>query len=91
MAATGRSVLITSQKDKALKVVDEKLRELAIPGFPMTLLRQDKEAKRELLERLNDAGTKTRSRQEVEEDRTAVQTAVDDVAVSMSEPSRSSK
>lgn len=77
----GRSVLVTSQKDKALKVVDAKLRELAIPGFPMTLLRQDKEAKRELLERLDDAGTKTRSSKEVKEVREAIRGSVEDAAI----------
>ena len=58
LAATGRSVLITSQRDKALSVVDDKLQELGVRGFPMTLLRHDKDAKHELLERLADAGGK---------------------------------
>lgn len=65
LAASGKSVLITSQKDKALRVVDEKLRELGLAQLPMTLLRQDKEAKKELLARLQEAGTKRRGREEV--------------------------
>lgn len=52
LAATGKRVLITSQKDKALEVVDEKLRELKLPELPMTLLRHDRQSKGELLARL---------------------------------------
>ncbi len=52
MAATGRTVLITSQKDKALRVVDEKLRELGLSQLPMTLLRRDTASRKELRERL---------------------------------------
>lgn len=51
-AATGRTVLVTSQKDKALHVVDEMLRKLYLPELPMTLLRQDKDSKKELMSRL---------------------------------------
>lgn len=47
LAATGKSVLITSQKDKALQVVGERLRELNLPELPMTLLRQTKTSKQE--------------------------------------------
>jgi very-short-patch-repair endonuclease len=66
MAASGRSVLITSTKDKALQVVDEKLHTLGIPGFPMTLLRREKDAKRALLDRIAEV-RKTRSEAEVRE------------------------
>ena len=52
LAASGKTVLITSQKDKALEVVDETLRKLNLAELPMTLLRRDKESKRELLNRL---------------------------------------
>lgn len=65
LAATGKSVLITSQKDKALQVVDEKLRELNLPELPMTLLRHDRDSKRDLLDRLSRI-KKERSRDEVE-------------------------
>lgn len=65
LAATGKRVLITSQKDKALDVVDKKLRELNLPALPMTLLRHDRESKRDLLLRL-DRVEKRRSRDEVE-------------------------
>jgi very-short-patch-repair endonuclease len=65
LAATGKRVLITSQKDKALEVVDEKLRELNLPELPMTLLRYDRDSKGELLGRL-DRVEKRRSRGEVE-------------------------
>jgi very-short-patch-repair endonuclease len=65
LAATGKRVLITSQKDKALEVVDEKLRELGLAELPMTLLRRDKESKGELLGRLDRVG-KRRTTDEVE-------------------------
>ncbi|MBI4494766.1 MAG: hypothetical protein HY690_18475 [Chloroflexi bacterium] len=64
LAATGKTVLITSQKDKALEVVDHKLRELKLAELPMTLLRRDRESKQELLQRL-DRIKKERTRQEV--------------------------
>ncbi|MGQ0850034.1 MAG: AAA domain-containing protein [Actinomycetota bacterium] len=66
LAAEGRRVLITSQKDKALEVVDAKLRELGLAELPMTLLRHDRESKRVLLDRL-DGIEKRRPRAEVEE------------------------
>ena len=65
LAATGKRVLITSQKDKALEVVDEKLRELGLAELPMTLLRRDKESKSELLGRLERI-EKRRTTEEVE-------------------------
>lgn len=65
LAATGRTVLITSQKDKALRVVDEKLRELGLDQIPMTLLRHDVASRRELRDRL-DRIKKERSAREVE-------------------------
>ncbi len=71
LAATGKSVLITSQKDKALQVVDEKLRELNLPELPMTLLRQTKTSKQELLDRLARI-KKERARDEVERDLTRI-------------------
>jgi very-short-patch-repair endonuclease len=52
LAATGKTVLISSQKDKALDVVDGKLRELGMAELPMTLLRRDRESKKDLLRRL---------------------------------------
>ena len=52
LVATGKRVLITSQKDKALEVVDDLLKELALGQLPMTLLRQDRESKQQLRERL---------------------------------------
>jgi very-short-patch-repair endonuclease len=67
LAATGKSVLITSQKDKALQVVDDKLRELNLPELPMTLLRHDISSKRELLDRLARI-KKERAREEVDRD-----------------------
>ena len=65
LAATGRTVLITSQKDKALSVVDEKLRELQLPQLPMTLLRHDNDSKVELRNRL-DSIEKSRASGEIE-------------------------
>jgi very-short-patch-repair endonuclease len=52
LIASGKRVLITSQKDKALQVVDELLNSLSLPELPMTLLRQDRESKKQLQERL---------------------------------------
>ena len=65
LAATGQKVLITSQRDKALEVVDEKLRELGLAELPMTLLRRDRESKSELLGRLERI-EKRRTAEEVE-------------------------
>lgn len=67
LAASGQKVLVTSQKDKALEVVDAKLRELNLPEIPMTLLRRDRASKGELLERL-DRVEKRRAAGEVESD-----------------------
>src|SRR5208283_4945526 len=52
LIASGKRVLITSQKDKALQVVDEMLKGLELAQLPMTLLRQDRESKKQLRERL---------------------------------------
>jgi very-short-patch-repair endonuclease/KaiC/GvpD/RAD55 family RecA-like ATPase len=71
LAATGRTVLITSQKDKALEVVDAKLRELGLAELPMTLLHRDRESKKDLLRRLEGV-KKERSRQEVQQSFEAV-------------------
>lgn len=52
LVAIGKRVLVTSQKDKALDVVDDLLRKLDLPEMPMTLLRQDKDSKAALKARL---------------------------------------
>ena len=52
LVASGQRVLVTSQKDEALRVVDEQLRRLELSQLPMTLLRQDADSKRDLRERL---------------------------------------
>ena len=52
LVAQGKKVLITSQKDKALQVVDETLRRLELDELPMTLLRRDRESRKQLQERL---------------------------------------
>jgi very-short-patch-repair endonuclease len=52
LIATGKKVLISSQKDKALEVVDDLLKELGLAELPMTLMRQDRESKKQLQERL---------------------------------------
>jgi very-short-patch-repair endonuclease len=67
LVANGKRVLVTSQKDKALEVVDELLRVLNMAQLPMTLLRQDCDSKRELQERLASI-QKTRSAEETERD-----------------------
>lgn len=51
LVAKGKRVLITSQKDKALEVVDETLR-LQLAQLPMTLLRRDLESRKQLRDRL---------------------------------------
>lgn len=66
LAATDRTVLITSQKDKAIRVVDEKLRELGLAQLPMTLLRRDAASRKELRDRL-DRIDKTQPAREAEE------------------------
>ena len=53
LVAQGKRVLVTSQKDKALDVVDDLLRTLALDQLPMTLLRQDRDSRHELRERLD--------------------------------------
>lgn len=65
LVARGKRVLICAQKDKAMEVVDEKLRELELAQLPMTLLRQDRDSKQELRGRL-DSIQKTRSTQETD-------------------------
>jgi len=68
LVATGKRVLISSQKDKALEVVDQMLRGLDLPQLPMTLLRQDIDSRRELRDRL-DSIQKTRSMEESRHER----------------------
>lgn len=53
LVARGKRVLVTSQRDKALEVVDELLRGLNLAQLPMTLLKNDKESKQELRSRLD--------------------------------------
>src|SRR5206468_3615583 len=60
LVAAGKRVLISAQKDKAMQVVDETLRGLSLAQMPMTLLRQDRESRQELRDRL-DSIQKTRS------------------------------
>src|SRR5208337_4090525 len=66
LVATGNRVLITSQKDKALQVVDEMLSSLSLAELPMTLLRQDRESKKQLQERLESI-QKERSAEETKQ------------------------
>jgi hypothetical protein len=53
LVAKGKRVLISSQRDKALSVVDVTLRRLELSHLPMTLLRQDADSRRELRDRLD--------------------------------------
>jgi very-short-patch-repair endonuclease len=78
-AASGKRVLVTSQKDKALEVVDAKLRELNLAELPMTLLRQDRESKTELLSRL-DRVEKRRGKEEVESHFTTLSDRLEETA-----------
>lgn len=63
LVAAGKRVLISAQKDKAMQVVDEQLRGLGLSQMPMTLLRQDRESRQELRDRL-DSIQKTRAASE---------------------------
>ena len=80
LAATGKRVLITSQKDKALEVVDDKLAGLGLAEIPMTLLRHERDSKRELLTRLDRAADKRRPTLEVQEQYRRVRKDVADEA-----------
>ena len=53
LIARGKKVLVCSQKDKALSVVDQTLRQLELAQLPMTLLRQDADSRKELRDRLD--------------------------------------
>lgn len=64
LVAEGKNVLVTSQKDKALQVVHEKLSALGNPLLPMTLLHRDKKP---LLERLASI-RKERARVEIDQE-----------------------
>jgi len=64
LVATGRSVLVTSQKDKAIEVVNDLLEGLGLSELPMTLLRRDRQSKLHLRNRL-DSIKKERPRDEV--------------------------
>jgi hypothetical protein len=72
LVATGKRVLVTSQRDQALVVVDGLLRQLEMPQLPMTLLRQDRESRRDLQNRLG-AIQKARAAAETEKDLAAIQ------------------
>lgn len=74
LVARGKRVLISAQKDKAMDVVDDMLRQLGLAEMPMTLLRQDRDSKEELRERL-DSIEKTRPALESEADRKHVEDA----------------
>ena len=67
LVAVGKRVLVTSQKDKALEVVDELLRSLDLTQLPMTLLRQDRDSKQELRQRL-DSIQKTKAAEETQQE-----------------------
>jgi very-short-patch-repair endonuclease len=87
LVASGKSVLITSQKDKALDVVDQMLKSLDMPEMPMTLLRQERQSKRELIDRLNGVA----KRRSAEETASAIGRADDLLRLSTDNRSRSSE
>jgi len=76
LVATGKRVLISAQKDKAMEVVDAELRKLDLSQMPMTLLRQDRDSKQELRERL-DSIQKTRSAKELAAEKAREESAHD--------------
>jgi very-short-patch-repair endonuclease len=82
LIASGKRVLITSQKDKALDVVDSILRNLNLPQLPLTLLKQDRDSKRELKERLEEikkTEAAAETRRQVEDQATVCKNLDDDV------------
>lgn len=54
LIAQGKSVLVTSQKNKALEVVDQKLQSLNLENFQITLLKDDRESKRRVKQVVED-------------------------------------
>lgn len=66
LVAKGKRVLVTSQKDKALQVVDDLLSSLNMAQLPMTLLHRDRESKKELAQRLESI-QKERSTEEAQQ------------------------
>ena len=54
MVASGYTVLVTSQKNKALEVVSEKLEQLQIKYLYMKLLKDDKESKKKIKEFISE-------------------------------------
>ena len=53
LAMTGKSVLIASEKPEALRVVDDKLRKTQIDFLHLALMRDDTEAKRAFVRKVN--------------------------------------
>lgn len=54
LVANGKTVLVSSQKNKALEVIDEKLQSTDLNYLQMTLLKNDTEAKKELIDKITD-------------------------------------
>lgn len=54
LVANGKTVLVSSQKNKALEVIDEKILNSNLNYLQMTLLKNDTEAKKELIDKIND-------------------------------------
>lgn len=52
LVANGKKVLVSSQKNKALEVIDQMLNKISLEYLQMVLLKNDTEAKKELIERL---------------------------------------
>ncbi|HCB23321.1 hypothetical protein A3B42_03550 [Candidatus Daviesbacteria bacterium RIFCSPLOWO2_01_FULL_38_10] len=54
LVANGKTVLVSSQKNKALEVIDDKILKSKLNYLQMTLLKNDTEAKKELIDKIND-------------------------------------
>lgn len=54
LVAQGKSVLVTSQKNKALEVVDQKLGTLQLDNLHLTLLKDDRESKKRVKQIVED-------------------------------------
>ncbi len=54
LASTGKSVLMTSQKSQALKVIRERLKKLELDSWAMAMLKGDAASKQELQNKINE-------------------------------------
>jgi hypothetical protein len=58
LVSEGKSVLMTSQKSQALKVIKERLEKLSLEDMAMSMLKGDKSSKQELINKIKEINTK---------------------------------